>query len=84
MAIMRWAAPVSSGVAVKPIPVIPVVIIASTVVIPIAIAFVIMLVFVIAPAIASSLCKYISTDHQHTGNHQGTQEFHVRFHNTNS
>ena len=82
MAIMCWATPVSSGVTVKSIPIISVVIIASTMVIPIAITLVIMFVLVITPAIASSLRKYICTDHQYTSNHQGTQEFHVRFHNT--
>jgi hypothetical protein len=84
MTIVCWATPVSSGVTVKPIPVIAVIIMTATVVIPIAIALVIMFVLFIAPAIASSLCKYINTDHQHTSNHQGTQEFHIRFHNTNS
>jgi hypothetical protein len=84
MTIVCWAAPVSSGVTVKPIPIITVIIMTATVVIPIAVAFVIFFVLVIAPAIASSLCKCISTDHQHTSNHQCTQEFHIRFHNTNS
>jgi ABC-type transport system involved in cytochrome bd biosynthesis fused ATPase/permease subunit len=78
---MRWAAPVSSGVTVKPVPVISVIIVLSTVVIPVAITLVIRFVLVIAPAISPSLCKNIGTDHQHTGNQQGTQAFHVRFHN---